>query len=265
MVVWSLHCTERTTAGQSWEAFRSPRTGLFLNHTLYGKIVTNTDNHSCVIDGEHGYIDDYCGYCDSALDKTRWSPVDEGTRICASYNYGGVFICDDNGVWRKQDPCQRACVDGECIRPDYLGERCQSKADCQDGSYCNGEEQCIEDICVAAEPEQMPCIQESECANVLCLEPPTSDHSPHAYCYIGTVDPGKCQIGEQCLNDGEPVPNVADSRGERGYYEGCLYCDAENNPKGMTRKAEGSSCGLEISNYACAEGNLGWGCYGFQP
>jgi cysteine-rich repeat protein len=97
-----------------------------------------------------------------------------------------------------------------------LGRPCNTPADCQDGSFCNGAETCVERVCFPAPPAEIPCpASPHACVQVTCLEDALacSVRADHGSCAPLSTDAGTeptyCDALYGCVR-GQPCTVAAD-------------------------------------------------------
>ncbi len=219
--------------------------------TLSCTSITQHDNR-CFIDGVCYYNTDpnplsECQYCNTAVSLTTWSNATDGTG-CGEYNPNCGLqnscesgICQVNGphsncsAYGEAFPCRSySCntVTGLCVYDAiHNGEELP---EIQDGSYCNGMEQCLngEIVTVAWPPldiSMLPCVEQ------VCSE------ITHSIYYVNTTN--MCDDGNACTMDvcveGECLSNLAiHCSGERKCFSS--ECNTQTGLCGWVPLAAGS-------------------------
>ncbi len=184
-----------------------------------------------------------------------------------------------------------AAPDAPVVRNPKPGDPCTTRADCDDGSFCSGIEECLAGVCTSA--RNAACRAPSECATAECEESASGCVFAGGTCASGlscSIDRGcvsdacdrdgdpRCDDGRACTDDicvgGHCAHLPIDARCPNSGACGVGVClgDAVSDPSGCGTKPDASrckpneGCGTDLacatlrasctSDRDCADGNL---------
>jgi hypothetical protein len=114
-----------------------------------------------------------------------------------------VDTCSAAGVCRHETLSER-CPDGQRCTLTGCNAGCETHDDCNDGNYCNGAEQCINNECKDssnfASITPIDCNDNNECTVDTCDEEFCEPDDPANTC---------CRVMNTCEFDGGPLPDAA--------------------------------------------------------
>ncbi|RMD65641.1 hypothetical protein D6817_05670, partial [Candidatus Pacearchaeota archaeon] len=255
-------------------------------HTYTYKVVINDEDVYSVSVQDSGQVTCRVGVCGQS-GPYRNVVVSGNTvsfRVLTNFLNVNAPTPSDSVVMQARESRYGNLLNGDELRLQFSSEGCTTNADCNDGVFCNGQEQCVNGQCQAGQPvtcnDGVSCTQDScdenldRCVNTpdnnLCSAGQTCD-AQQGCVETGSSGGGNGQGGNQggsCTSNADCDDNIActfDTCVEGQCYnlpndnfcgEG-EYCNAQSG----RCEAEDVSCQLELDSTNVAFNNDFWNRY----
>ncbi len=167
-----------------------------------------------------------------------------GTTVCSSNFtdycvFGGYlyeYSCNKNVTTNTYLKCPSGCMDGACI------DSCTNDADCDDETFCNGKETCINGKCYG---QWADCNDNNICTIDFCSDysTPSCRNNPITGCIN---DDGCCPDNCNSDNDNDCLPSCINNNDCNNLDTECSEGICSNNQCILQNKIQGTICSLGI-------------------